>query len=605
MLFRSLLIAAASAVFVHADDSAAIAPEDSSVVKLNGENFEDFVSTHPLVLAEFFAPWCGHCKHLGPEYVAAADVLAKKDIPLVQVDCTQERDLCSKYDVRGYPTVKVFRGAPDAFTDYPGERKSDSIVSYMIKQSLPAVSVFDDAAELQEAIDNLKDVIVLQVLPEGVTVGNDTFFTIANSLRDDFTFFSTNNSEFVDKYAPKSGKRPGYVIFRPDEESSDASIFEGKIIDKDNLVDFIKVEAKPLFGEVNGGSFRAYMAADIPLAYYFYNEVEQRGEVASLMQKLAREYRGKINFAGLDASKFGVHAKNLNMEEKFPLFVIHDVKENLKYGISQDTELDNDKIPDFVADFVAGKLDPIVKSEPIPEVQNSSVYHLVGYEHDKIIALPKDVLVKYYAPWCGHCKRLAPIFKALADVYAADEASKDKVVLAEIDHTANDIPGVDIQGYPTLILYPADGSEPVEFQGQRTLEGMANFIKEKGSLNIDGVALHDEQEAVRKAEEEKKAAEEEAEEEKQEEQADESVVDSASSSEETTSTTTTTTAAAVSSGAEKAKEAPKTEEKTEEADPMAAVYAKIEEAKQFVLKEKDTLLAKVQGVINGENHDEL
>ncbi|KAF6008612.1 hypothetical protein HII12_004090 [Brettanomyces bruxellensis] len=456
----------------------------------------------------------------------------------------------------------------------------------MIKQSLPAVSVFDDAADLQEAIDNLKDVIVLQVLPEGVTVGNDTFFTIANSLRDDFTFFSTNNSEFVDKYAPKSGKRPGYVIFRPDEESSDASIFEGKIIDKDNLVDFIKVEAKPLFGEVNGGSFRAYMAADIPLAYYFYNE----------------EYRGKINFAGLDATKFGVHAKNLNMEEKFPLFVIHDVKENLKYGISQDTELDNDKIPDFVADFVAGKLDPIVKSEPIPEVQNSSVYHLVGYEHDKIIALPKDVLVKYYAPWCGHCKRLAPIFKALADVYAADEASKDKVVLAEIDHTANDIPGVDIQGYPTLILYPADGSEPVEFQGQRTLEGMANFIKEKGSLNIDGVALHDEQEAVRKAEEEKKAAEEEkAEEEKQEKQADESVVDSASSSEETTSTTTTTTVAAVSSDAEKAKEAPK----TEEADPMAAVYAKIGEAKQFVLKEKDALLAKVQGVINGENHDEL
>ncbi|KAF6015768.1 hypothetical protein HII12_000629, partial [Brettanomyces bruxellensis] len=403
----------------------------------------------------------------------------------------------------------------------------------------------------------------------------------------------TNNSEFVDKYAPKSGKRPGYVIFRPDEESSDASIFEGKIIDKDNLVDFIKVEAKPLFGEVNGGSFRAYMAADIPL---------HATTTMRLSSVLAREYRGKINFAGLDATKFGVHAKNLNMEEKFPLFVIHDVKENLKYGISQDTELDNDKIPDFVADFVAGKLDPIVKSEPIPEVQNSSVYHLVGYEHDKIIALPKDVLVKYYAPWCGHCKRLAPIFKALADVYAADEASKDKVVLAEIDHTANDIPGVDIQGYPTLILYPADGSEPVEFQGQRTLEGMANFIKEKGSLNIDGVALHDEQEAVRKAEEEKKAAEEEkAEEEKQEKQADESVVDSASSSEETTSTTTTTTVAAVSSDAEKAKEAPK----TEEADPMAAVYAKIGEAKQFVLKEKDALLAKVQGVINGENHDEL
>lgn len=587
MLFRSLLIAAASAVFVHADDSAAIAPEDSDVVKLNADNFEDFVSTHPLVLAEFFASWCGHCKHLGPEYVAAAEVLAKKDIPLVQVDCTQERDLCSKYEVRGYPTVKVFRGAPDAFSDYTGERQSDSIVNYMIKQSLPAVSVFDDASELHEAIDGLKEVIVLQVLPEGVTAGNDTFYDVANSLRDDFTFISTSNAEFVKKYAPKSGKRPGYVIFRPDEEPLEASVFEDKIIDKEHLVKFIEVEAKPLFGEVNGGSFRAYMAADIPLAYYFYNEASQRGEIKPLIQKLARKYRGKINFAGLDAAKFGVHAKNLNMEEKFPLFVIHDIKENLKYGISQDVELDNDKIPDFVADFVAGKLDPIVKSEPIPEVQNSTVYHLVGYEHDKIISSPKDVLVKYYAPWCGHCKRLAPIFKALADVYAADEDAKDKVVLAEIDHTANDIQGVEIQGYPTLILYPANGSEPVEFQGQRTLEGMAEFIKEKGSLNVDGVALHDEQEAVRKAEEEKK-------------QEEEAPVDSASSDEKTT-------AASVEAAAEKPskKVAKKAEEKAEEADPLAAVYAKVEEAKQFVLKEKDALLAKVQGVINGGNHDEL
>lgn len=138
-----------------------------------------------------------------------------------------------------------------------------------------------------------------------------------------------------------------------------------------------------------------------------------------------------------------------------------------------------------------------------------------------------------------------------------------------------------------MILYPANGSEPVEFQGQRTLEGMAEFIKEKGSLNVDGVALHDEQEAVRKAEEEKK-------------QEEEAPVDSASSDEKTT-------AASVEAAAEKPskKVAKKAEEKAEEADPLAAVYAKVEEAKQFVLKEKDALLAKVQGVINGGNHDEL
>lgn len=86
------------------------------------------------------------------------------------------------------------------------------------------------------------------------------------------------------------------------------------------------------------------------------------------------------------------------MQEEFPLFVIHDLESNKKYGIDQSKELDNNDIPQFVQKFKAGKLDPIVKSEPIPESQNSSVYHLVGAEHDAIVNSKKDVFVKYYAP---------------------------------------------------------------------------------------------------------------------------------------------------------------------------------------------------------------
>ena len=97
----------------------------SDVTDLKKDSFNDFIKSNDLVLAEFFAPWCGHCKALAPEYESAATALKDKNIPLVKVDCTEEADLCKEHDVQGYPTVKVFRGLENV-SPYGGQRKSDA-----------------------------------------------------------------------------------------------------------------------------------------------------------------------------------------------------------------------------------------------------------------------------------------------------------------------------------------------------------------------------------------------------------------------------------------------------------------------------------------------
>lgn len=84
--------------------------DESHVVVLTDGNFSSFISKNKHVMVEFYAPWCGHCKMLAPEYASAGQVLAEEgaEVALAKVDATEESDLAQKYDIQGFPTVLFF-----------------------------------------------------------------------------------------------------------------------------------------------------------------------------------------------------------------------------------------------------------------------------------------------------------------------------------------------------------------------------------------------------------------------------------------------------------------------------------------------------------------
>ena len=110
------------------------------VLVLGGDNFKDLVLSKDLIAVEFYAPWCGHCKQLEPEWRAAASKLKARDPPIYlgKVDATAagNRKIASMYGVQGYPTIKLFRKGN--IGDYNGPRKAAGIVEYLEEQSLPA-----------------------------------------------------------------------------------------------------------------------------------------------------------------------------------------------------------------------------------------------------------------------------------------------------------------------------------------------------------------------------------------------------------------------------------------------------------------------------------
>ncbi|KAL4948325.1 thioredoxin-like domain-containing protein [Aspergillus filifer] len=470
------LLGAAGAV------SAVDSETPSDVISLTKDTFNDFVAEHDLVLAEFFAPWCGHCKALAPKYEEAATELKAKNIPLVKVDCTAEEDICKEQEVTGYPTLKVFRGL-EAVKPYQGARQADAIVSYMVKQSLPAVSALTE--ETLEDFKTLDKIAIVGYFAEDDEESIEAYASFAESQRDNYLFGSSNEAAIA---SAEGVKQPSIVLYKDFDEKK--ATYDGAL-ESDALLSWVKTASTPLVGEVGPETYSGYITAGIPLAYIFAETPEERTKFAEDFKPIAEKHKGSINIATIDAKAFGAHAGNLNLDPKtFPAFAIQDPAKNAKYPYDQAKEISAREVGKFIQNVLDGKVEPSIKSEPIPETQEGHVTVVVAHSYkDLVIENDKDVLLEFYAPWCGHCKALAPKYEELAELYASNAEFAGKVTIAKIDATANDVPD-SITGFPTIKLFPAGSKDaPVEYSGSRTVEDLASFVKENGKHAVDAYAV--------------------------------------------------------------------------------------------------------------------
>lgn len=96
-----------------------------------------------------------------------------------------------------------------------------------------------------------------------------------------------------------------------------------------------------------------------------------------------------------------------------PVVVARDSK-NQKFIMKDEFSIEGLTI--FVTDVLEGNLEPYLKSEPIPESNDGPVVVAVAKNFDEVVIdNGKDTLVEFYAPWCGHCKKLAPVFDEVGE----------------------------------------------------------------------------------------------------------------------------------------------------------------------------------------------
>uniref|UniRef100_A0A7S2QRL0 Protein disulfide-isomerase n=2 Tax=Lankesteria abbotti TaxID=340204 RepID=A0A7S2QRL0_9APIC len=452
-----LVLSAACVNFAKADDEA------SDVFVLTSANFDTFFEENPIALVEFYAPWCGHCKNLAPHYEEAATRLKKAgSIPLAKVDAVAEPDLAQKYDVRGYPTLKLFsHGKP---LDYTGGRTADLIVEWVESSTGPAVEIIDESAVATPE----KGVMFVARVKAEDSAAFKLYSEVAESLRMSAKFVAVVDAAAKDEL----------TVYRPDEDSTSTKITS----DSDKLRDWIEEEKFPFFGPIDGENYSAYETRKQEVVWFAGTEDDFKTH-SKEFREAAKSFREDYSFVWLDTGRFSSHAESGLGLTTLPGVVLR-LREGGRFVFPEGKKYVAKELTAFFNDVKTGKVEKSLKSEPIPETNDEAVKVVVGKNfEDLVFQDDKDVMLEVYAPWCGHCKRLEPIYTEFAEKLAPYK----HVVIAKMDGTANEPPTADFnfRGFPTIFWIKAGEKKPEQYNDARTLEGLLKFVKENASKNVD------------------------------------------------------------------------------------------------------------------------
>jgi len=432
---------------------------------------------------EFYAPWCGHCKKLEPLYEKAATALKAKGIHIAKVDATKEEKLATLFEVKGFPTLKLFKDGVFV-SNYEGPRTAEGIVAYMEKkQGSPLIRV-SSAEEVEKVLANEKYGVVVGYFDD-LTAKEYSQLTVVAEQEDAIRFFVFSDAAaasgcLLDEVLlnDNTALKPGAVVVLGKDGSK--HLFSGDIVS--GLVNFFNENVVPQSTDLDPALYQKWIKSnDLAVTIYDYSSPNAESIRKSAIAAVATHPELKQFLADSKQWAQALTRMKVISGKVYPTSVIFKKITDeggagtAPFSWDEEKEWTESGYTAWIAEVLSGTASNWILSEPIPATNDEHVKVVVAKTFDElVINNDKDVLLEFYAPWCGHCKNLEPIYKNLAEHFAKD----NNIVIAKMDATANFVDhSFGIQGFPTIKFFPANNKKDfINYEGARTLDDLISFV---------------------------------------------------------------------------------------------------------------------------------
>ncbi|OXB74504.1 UNVERIFIED_CONTAM: hypothetical protein H355_001886 [Colinus virginianus] len=456
--------------------------EEDGVLVLHEHNFARALHEHRLLLVEFYAPWCGHCRRLAPEFARAAAVLRNGSVAVLgKVDAVAQAALSAEFHIEAFPTLKLFRdGNRTHPVAYSGRMDAEGMVLWMQRRAGPSATLLHNA-DTAAAFVSAQDIAVVGFFKELQGDAARAFYEVAGELVD-VQFGVAEEDEVFEAYGLSADTVCLFKKF--DEGRVDFPVDPERGLDVAKMTRLLRVHSLRLVMDFSNETSNEIFGAKIPhhMLLFLNTSVAEQQELRHEFRAAAGAFRGEVLFVVVDVDGYGATVLpffNLKPSDA-PTLRFIKMENNRKYRMEEDA-FSATAVRSFVQAVLDGKVKPhLLSAEPPEDWNTRPVKVLVGKTFEQVaFDETKNVFVKFYAPWCTHCQEMAAAWEELGERYKDHE----DIVIAEMDATANELENITISGYPTMHYFPAGpGRKMVEYRSARDVETFSKFLENGGKL---------------------------------------------------------------------------------------------------------------------------
>ncbi|CAD8208859.1 unnamed protein product [Paramecium pentaurelia] len=432
--------------------------EVDGILQLSRRNFQQALDSHPRLLVKFYIDTCGYCQKMKPVFIQLAQRLKEYGFVLGEVNVQESKSLAAKYDANAYPTLKLFRNGESI--DFPNSSDSVEIL-------------FEFA--LQHAYEHITKLYNQEEIDLFLKRSNVAVLKYAFD-QDDLSSVTLDHIQvkfgIVENNVLRQGHPHKYTLINKDIEKP--LYYNG---DVNGLSEFISTKGYPLVFSLNEEEFMKAENEKIPLIGI---AGQKNGVLFKRFKYIAESYVNSTRFVMIDPSlelcnrRFEYLIKESPVAQNTIYYYDYETKKTTTTTFNDDSLGTLKKAVESLIEEVTR---PKKEAQRLAKlIKGDGQVHKLTTENfkEQVFENHRHIFVKFYAPWCGHCQTLAPTFERLAK-----ELNRDDIVIAEVDHTANQFDDIPIEGYPTLYLFKQEGNTKTrkEYEGDRTFQGMKAFLE--------------------------------------------------------------------------------------------------------------------------------